>query len=85
MTAAVIDSAQPRQPAGPGPTAPIPAARLPQAGGSAPDGQLRGAETNPLVKDLLKRFAADVVRREPLDHAAWQAKLRREADHGRQP
>lgn len=34
------------------------------------------------MKDLLKRFAADVVKREPLDRAAWMAKLRREAERG---
>ena len=30
--------------------------------------------------DIRKRFAADVIRREPLDRASWLAKLHREAE-----
>ncbi|MEK7414856.1 MAG: hypothetical protein AAB263_16190 [Planctomycetota bacterium] len=47
--------------------------------GSTP--ALKLAESHPLVKELIKRFAADIVRREPLDHAAWLAKLRRDPEH----
>lgn len=59
---------------------PEPGPRLPER--PAATGILKEAESNPVVKDLLKRFAADIVRREPLDHAAWLAKLRREAERG---
>lgn len=79
MTAggSAVASAQPRLPGRSDPAPSPPIAHQPQV-----PVQLRGAEAHPLVKDILKRFTADVVRREPLDHAAWQAKLHREADHG---
>ncbi len=35
----------------------------------------RAAEGHPIVKDLLKRFQADVVRREPIAHADWLRRL----------
>jgi len=38
------------------------------------------AAEHPLVVDIRKRFAADVIRREPLDRASWLAKLHREAE-----
>jgi hypothetical protein len=34
------------------------------------------------VRDLRKRFACDVIRREPIDRTAWMARLRREAGGG---
>ncbi len=43
---------------------------------------MKEAESHPLVKDLLKRFAADVVRREPIDRATWLARLRASDEPG---
>ena len=34
---------------------------------------------HPLVSEIRKRFAADVIRREPVERQAWLAKLRRES------
>jgi len=33
------------------------------------------AQDDPIVKDLLKRFEADIVAREPGDRQAWQDRL----------
>ncbi len=35
---------------------------------------------HPLISEIRKRFAADVIRREPVDRTSWLAKLRREAE-----
>jgi hypothetical protein len=38
--------------------------------------RLRGADTDALVQELRRRFAGDIVAREPVDRATWLARFR---------
>jgi len=53
------------------------AARLGETPADAEDRarRYREAQDDPIVKDLLKRFEADIVAREPGDRQAWQDRL----------
>jgi len=66
-------SAAPKPP----PSAPVPAA--PATSPSA-DERIRRYEqalTDPTVRDLIKRFEADILAREPGDKTAWMERLKR--------
>ena len=50
--------------------------RSEQAEQSGRQARYQQAEAHPLIQALRRRFAADIVSREPISHAAWLERLR---------